>query len=192
MPIIIEASDSELKSPFYARNQRVADQWSMFHDTSPGILTGTVNAYRFEAKISGVCDSGTYSIDGLRQIKNVQGPIPLNSPFYDVTTLEIEIENPTQDHWKIRPKSFGSACISIIHQVTPTTFNPNLMLISHNKMDTQTHQIRNQFAEALSKHGLSKLTFKVSTLNIQFNRLIVASHELTTLIKLVDSFLLLR
>lgn len=189
MSIIIEASDEELRSPFYEMNKKHADNWTMFREEYGTSIKGAVNAYYYRAEIEGVCDMGTFKIIGNRQIKNVSGPIPLRSPFDNSTTVEIEHPKSMNGMWKLRPKTIATTCASLMHHVKPATANPSMVIISSRKMDPLTYKVRDEFVSTLSPYSLSTITSNPEKLRISCFRLAYSVKELKALLGLLEDFL---
>lgn len=186
MSINIEASDTELESPFFIRNKSIIDEWAAYN---PSGIRGAVNGFYIDASLSGVCTTGIYNITGTRQLQNVTGSIPVNGVYVDRTTLEVESGLTHKEPWKIRFKTFHIACTSFFHNAIPTSFNPNLLIISSNQLNADAIQRRNDYAAMLSQHGLQKLTLKNGILTIELNRLVPSANELAILISIADTIL---
>lgn len=189
MPINFEASDIELDSPYFKRNKSIADEWAAYNLNNPSGLTGAVNGFYIHMKLTGVSNTGTFSVTGNHQLQNVSAPLPMKATYVDRTILVLESGLTQKEAWKIRLKTFQSSCSSLFQAVTPTTFNPNLLIISSKQYNAEVLQRRNDYAAMLAQHGLQKLTLKNGTLIIELNRLVSSANELAIFISTADTIL---
>ena len=122
MPINFEASGIELDSPYFKRNKSIADEWAAYNLNNPSGLTGAVNGFYIHMKLTGVSNTGTFSVTGNHQLQNVSAPLPMKATYVDRTILVLESGLTQKEAWKIRLKTFQSSCSSLFQAVTPNYF----------------------------------------------------------------------
>jgi hypothetical protein len=187
VPVIIEASGSELESPFFKRNKESEALYSSFASHINGEISGTVNGFQFEAVITGTLDGNRFTIDVQRQLQNVQsGFVPKTSPYYEATRIEFETVKPQLNTWKVRPRSFGTACASVLQQVTPVRFNHNLVFISKQKPSNAQLIFREECLKQMMPFGAQQITRSSQKLSVHLHRLCSSETELDTIVRLLS------
>lgn len=148
-------------SKYYHHNVRLAEEWEAFCKEANGSISGLVNSYTLELKLSFNYKNKAIVVNASRETTNISGGVTLKSNLSKHTSIVFEGINMGDDSWKIYPrKKWLHSFIGLLSNVEPLSYNKNYSLLSSNRMyDFKQHMPSSLFTtieeitELRSIHG---------------------------------------
>lgn len=172
MSINFLGTSDENGSPFLARHERVAAEWTAFAAENGSAANGTFNAYQIEVHLTLADCTGTWSISGHRRQSTIGGGIPMDSPVHEATCFQYDPLMTPGIEFRVHRIGIRSSLLKLLGKpVHPSGISTDLVV--HTSDLATFQQVIRGHGQQLAQLGLHHLRLAAPTgLEAKFNRLI--------------------